>query len=233
MARILLPFLLVFAAGTSFQQPVSVQNVPSKLFPATVEISVKEKKDEEYFHVGTGWLYNDQTTVVTAKHVVDGFDDEVTDKEGKSKIQHFPYESIRITFSDGEKVVVTKVQMSKTWDVASLTFKTDKIREPLKLADKRGSIGDKLFGAGFPLDYKNPTLMVGYVTSYQIGDSGQFLGKEYMMTNAMFIPGHSGGPIVNESGDVIGMVDWIDQRSAALSFAVPVDTIQKAILEFK
>ena len=54
-----------------------------------------------------------------------------------------------------------------------------------------------------------------------------------MMTNAMFIPGHSGGPVVNENGDVIGMVDWIDQRSSALSFAVPVDTIQKALLEFK
>lgn len=231
MSRIIAPFLLFFVTGFCFNT-YPIQDIPTKLIPATVEISVKEKKDDSFIHSGTGWLYNNQTTVVTAKHVIDGFDDIVKKPDGSDEIKHTPYSAIRVTFSDGQQIVINNLIKSKKYDVAVLTFdiKTIKIkRKPLMFAIGRPKVGENLFGAGFPFDYEC-LLLTGCVTGYHTEKIGDFTG-EYLVTNAMFAPGNSGGPIVNAQGDVIGMVDWIDRRSPALSFAIPSDVIKKAIDE--
>lgn len=228
--KVLLPFVVMMTVNAGFYP--KVQDVPSKLIPATVEISVKEKKEDSFRHSGTGWLYNDQTTIITAKHVVDGFDDRIENKDKKFEIKHFPYIAIRVTFSDGQQIVIDKLKKSKSYDVAVLTLKSDNVkvkREPLTLVKKRAAVGETLYGAGFPEDY-NCLLMVGIVTGYQKVHSSLFT-EEYLVTNATFNPGNSGGPLVNTQGDVIGMVDWIDTRSSTFNFGLTVETIAKAIKE--
>jgi hypothetical protein len=61
---------------------INQDNVPISLLPATVEISVKKKKEDEFHHSGTGWLFN-PTAVITAKHVINGYEDSVKQKDGK------------------------------------------------------------------------------------------------------------------------------------------------------
>jgi len=232
MKRVFLPFLLMLTAGFGFNTTIPTQDVPSRLIPATVEISVKEKKDDSFSHAGTGWLYSDQMTIITAKHVTDGFDETVTKPDKSETIKHMPYAEIRITFNDGQQVVVAHIKESKTYDVAVLSLGSKNLkttRNPLTLANSREIIGDKLFGAGYPLDYEC-LLFTGYVTGYHKVAEGQFKG-EYMVTNATFNPGNSGGPIVNEKGEVIGMVDWVDRRSPVLNFALTPDVIASAISE--
>lgn len=233
MNRVFLPVLLLVAAGLGFNTLQTTQDIAPKLIQATVEISVKEKKDDLFSHVGTGWLYENQYTIVTAKHVVDGYEITVPKPGGKEEeTKHLPYSSIRITFSDGQQIVIDKLKTSKKYDVAVLTFdvqKNKKQREPLVFAASRPKVGENLFGAGFPYEYEC-LLLTGCVTGYHTEKDG-ILAGEYLVTNAMFAPGNSGGPIVNTQGNVIGMVDWIDRRSPAFSFAIPFDVIKKAIKE--
>lgn len=56
MNRVVLPVLLLVAAGLGFNTLQTTQDIAPKLIQATVEISVKEKKDDLFSHVGTGWL---------------------------------------------------------------------------------------------------------------------------------------------------------------------------------
>jgi len=233
MNRVVAPIVLFVVAGLNVDtSQVVVQDVVPKLLQATVEISVKEKKDDSFSHVGTGWLYKNQSTIVTAKHVVSGYEASIKNPDGEEETKHTPYNSIRITFSDGQQIVIDTLKESKTYDVAVLTFDAKKIkkqREPLVFAARRPKIGSNLFSAGFPFDY-GCLLLMGNVTGWYTEKEGVLAG-EYLVTNAMFAPGNSGGPVVNEQCDVIGMVDWIDMRSASLSFAIPSDAIQKAIKE--
>lgn len=232
MNRVFLPVLLCATVGLSFNTSQVSQSVIPKLFQATVEISVKEEKDDSFSHVGTGWLYENQSTIVTAKHVVDGYRTTIKTPDGKEEIKYLPYSSIRVTFSDGQQIVIENLKTSKKYDVAVLTFDTKQVknkREPLVFATSRPKIGENLFGAGFPFEYEC-LLLTGCVTGYHKEKDGALAG-EYLVTNAMFSPGNSGGPVVNMQGDVIGMVDWIDRRSSAFSFAIPSDVIKKAIKE--
>jgi len=213
---------------------INQDSAPISLLPATVEISVKLKKDEEFKHAGTGWLYS-PTEIVTAKHVIDGYDDIVEQKDGNSKIEHFEFDSVRVTFSNGKSAVVSSIKKDKTFDVAKLIVDSKDAQKdiaPLKLASEKAKVGERLFGAGFPYDYEC-LLLVGFVTGYHTETENIEMMGKYMVTNAMFAPGNSGGPLVNAKGEVIGIVDWIDRRSSALSFAVPVDVIKEALDKMK
>lgn len=230
MSRLITPVLLAIT-GLGFNIFSVTQDIAPKLFTATVEISVKEKKEDSFSHAGTGWLYENQT-IVTAKHVVDGYDTVVKKPNGKEESKQVPYSSIQITFNDGQKIIIDSLKESKKYDVALMTFDKKKLKgtkEPLVFATSRPKVGENLFGAGFPYDYEC-LLLAGYVTGWHVENKGELAG-EYLVTNAMFAPGNSGGPVVNTKGDVIGMVDWIDRRSAQFSFALPADVIQKAISE--
>lgn len=208
----------------------ALPDLPQKVITATVEISVQEKKEDAFMHAGTGWLYKDQSTIITAKHVIDGYDDIITKPDKSEEWKHMPYSSIRVTFSDGQQLIATNVKKSKSYDVAVLTLDVTKIkikRNPLLISKEREPIGNKLLGAGFPLEYEC-LLFFGHVTGYHKVLEGEFTG-EYMVTEAAFNPGNSGGPILNDKGEVIGMVDWVDRRSPAFNFAIPPDVIIKAI----
>jgi len=233
MSKTLVPLLFAMSASLGFNTAPKIDDPAYNLTASTVEISVKEEKDDDFRHSGTGWVYSSQYNIVTAKHVVDGWDSFTDGAKGEVIQKHLPYFAIRVTFSDGQQVIVSNTKLSKKYDVAYLTLESKKlnVKHPLlKLADKRAPQGTKLYGAGFPFNYEC-LLLYGNVTGYHKETSVPKLIGEYLVTNATFSPGNSGGALVNEQGEVIGMADWIDQRSTALSFALPVDTIQKALNE--
>ena len=106
----------------------ALPDLPQKVITATVEISVQEKKEDAFMHAGTGWLYKDQSTIITAKHVIDGYDDIITKPDKSEEWKHMPYSSIRVTFSDGQQLIATNVKKSKSYDVAVLTLDVTKIK---------------------------------------------------------------------------------------------------------
>jgi hypothetical protein len=79
---------------------------------------------------------------------------------------------------------------------------------PVAFADlSEMSAGDPVLAVGYPLDLEgSPTVTRGIFSAIRVL-GGQFTG-EWIQTDAAVNPGNSGGPLVNLSGEVVGMVTW-------------------------
>jgi len=83
--------------------------------------------------------------------------------------------------------------------------------------------GDKVYVAGFPFG------MPFTVTEGVISAPNQLMGeRNYIQTDAAVNPGNSGGPILNASGEVIGITTSKFNNADNMGFAVPVSTLTKA-----
>jgi S1-C subfamily serine protease len=88
-------------------------------------------------------------------------------------------------------------------------------------------IGSELYAIGAPAGEKlSSSVTHGVVSGYrEIG------GQKFIQTDASISPGNSGGPLLDKSGKVIGVVSWKIARPGfeGLSFGVAVDTLTKSL----
>ena len=92
-------------------------------------------------------------------------------------------------------------------------------------------VGDWVCAIGNPLGYEH-TLTVGVVS---------FLGRklfdrsldDYIQTDAAINFGNSGGPLINASGEVIGINAAISSRASNIGFAVPINTASANLAQLK
>jgi putative serine protease PepD len=159
--------------------------------------------------LGTGVIENAAGAVLTANHVVaDG-------------------SPITIIFADGTKSSATVASADPTTDIAVLTPAT--LPQPIVPATIGGSavVGAPVVAIGNPLGYTYSVSagVVSGVNRTAKTDSGQFSGL--IQFDASVNPGSSGGPLIDGSGDVIGIVvsiadpDGVD-AFAGIGFAVPI-----------
>ena len=108
--------------------------------------------------------------------------------------------------------------------------------------EKGGSarLGERVFVVGFPLSRlqaAGPTVVItsGIVSAKPFLAGTRFSTEEprpmtWIQTDTPFNPGNSGGPLVNERGEVIGIVSWklIGTTIDGLNMVLPID----AALEF-
>lgn len=127
-----------------------------------------------------------------------------------------------IILADNSEYYAYLVAVSENRDLALL--KLDGYRTPcLKLS--RGfasSTGSQVFAIGNPIKLHN-SVTAGVLSGYE-GD--------FLKTDAKIYPGNSGGPLVNESGEVLGINTFkrLTRNYEGLGFAIP---IQHALEEFE
>ena len=170
--------------------------------------------------VGTGVVILDSGIILTNIHVVDGAN------------------RISLTFSEGleSDAVVTGTRPED--DLAVLQAKTlpDDLQAATLQSTSGLSPGDHVTAVGFPFGI-GPSVSSGVVSG---------LGREFrspegkrVLTNliqfdAAANPGNSGGPLVNASGEVVGIVTGIlnptQQRVfVGIGFAVPIENAALAV----
>jgi S1-C subfamily serine protease len=150
---------------------------------------------------GAGVVIDDKGHVLTCDHVIDGL------------------EKVEVSFHDDPKLYRAKIlDRDKKLDLALLQIDVP----PPAVADIASvmdlSMGDEVFGMGSPR--KMGFSLSRGVVSY-VGRS--FDGTFYVQTDLAANSGSSGGPILNERGQLIGVASFILRGSQGLSFAVPVD----------
>jgi S1-C subfamily serine protease len=156
---------------------------------------------------GIAW---DEHTVVTAYHVVRGAEEV----------------SIGIGTEDGKKLVAKVTGRLRRSDLAVLTV--DASLTPIQKGDSDG-----LKAGQFVLALANPFASRTSVTSGIITGANRTIGgwwgmtiENAVITDARVNPGYSGGPLVDASGQLIGMnVAYFSKRG----IAVPVNTIAKVV----
>ena len=153
---------------------------------------------------GSGFLVSSDGYVMTARHVV-----------GEDKF-------VKIRWSDGLEGLGEIVRTDKPRDVALI--KADpRGRLPLGLRRTPAQPGDTVFAIGAPIDPK----LQNTVTRGVVSANNRIIdGFSFIQSDVTVDPGNSGGPLLDEQGQVLGFTD-LGMRTAdaptGLNFFVPID----------
>jgi putative serine protease PepD len=172
---------------------------------------------------GTGFVVAADGLIVTNQHVIAGASD-ITVKLGSGKQQR-----------------ATVVGQDRSSDLALLrVYVGARKLTPLKLADSGSvQIGDATFAIGNPFGLDR-TLTTGVIsaTKRNIQAPDGFAIDNVLQTDAALNPGNSGGPLLNDQGEVIGVNSQIESSAGngssqggntGIGFAVPSNTVRKVI----
>lgn len=84
-------------------------------------------------------------------------------------------------------------------------------------------IGERVVVIGSPLGLRG-TVTTGVVSA--IRDDSAGAGFKVIQTDASVNPGNSGGPLLNDRGQAIGVVTWKVRGSEGLNFAIPINYVR-------
>ena len=184
--------------------------VVERLREATVFIATHDLKTGELRTSGSGVLISQTGDIATAAHVVAGVGRlEVTLRSGRNAARRVPAEIVRV---------------DDALDLAWL--KVDAGRTPcLELADSGGLREmEGVVSAGFPLGSDLDTSGLGPAPSFRTGTvtslrRTRYGGLVWVEISSGAEEGSSGGPVVDRSGALLGLLTQIDGRATVM--AVP------------
>lgn len=166
---------------------------------------------------GSGFVWDDKGTIVTNFHVVDGA------------------RSLTVTFDDQQTFEAKIIGLEPRKDIAVLRIEAPAaLLVPIHVA-KGGQleVGQKTIAIGNPFGLDH-TLTTGVISAIgrQVQGAGGVTIRDMIQTDAAINPGNSGGPLLDSSGQLIGMNTMIYSKSgtsAGIGFAVPVSTISRIV----
>lgn len=143
---------------------------------------------------------------------------------------------ISVVFSEGTSDRGKLLAVDTMRDLALIEVSTEDFPE-MRLGDSdRVRIGEIVFAVGSPLGMTGTSVSMGVVSS--IGrtiideNSGIYL-DDLIQTDAAINPGNSGGPIVNCSGEAIGVATAIIPFAQGIGFAIPINSVKRFINSFE
>jgi S1-C subfamily serine protease len=173
---------------------------------------------------GSGFVVDEDGTILTNAHVVDGAD------------------SVTVSFEEGGKEIEAEVKgVDTSSDLAALKIDPSEVEDlaVLPLGDSsKLQVGDAVVAIGNPFGYSR-TVTTGIVSGLQreITAPDGFQISNVVQTDASINPGNSGGPLLDSQGRVIGINSQIatggGQGSVGIGFAVPVDTAKELLPQLK
>ncbi len=200
-------------APSASDAPLSVAEVYQTLLPSVVRIETSGKAAGTSMNqsaTGTGVIANADGTIITALHVVEGA------------------QQIKISYADGTDTTATVATADSKQDIAMLT--PAKLPATLVPAVLGGGtqVGDDVVAIG------NPLGLTATTTSGVVSGLDRVMSREGDGTIAGLIqfdaavnPGSSGGPLLNDRGQVVGIVIALANPTEAgtfigIGFAVPI-----------
>jgi len=168
--------------------------------------------------LGSGFVISDDGYILTNHHVISGAD-EVT-----------------VTLSDRREFEAEVIGSDEQYDVALLKIDADNLRwlRPGDSSSLQPGQWVVAIGSPFGLDH---SVTAGIVSA--VGRSNPFAGQQYVpfiQTDVAINRGNSGGPLLNTSGEVVGINSQIFSNSGGymgVSFAIPMDLAMNAVEQLK
>ena len=206
-------------AGNSFD----LRAVLASVEPAVVSINTRGIDPNNFFSVepqegaGTGIVVSSDGFIVTNNHVIANAT------------------SIKVTFPDKTTRTATLVGADPTADVALVRVTATGLASAQLGSSKDVQVGDSVVAIGNALALPGgPTVTTGIVSAIDRTINDQNVSLEGLLqTDAAINPGNSGGPLVNSSGEVVGMNTAIIQNTTGIGFAIAVDKIKPLVTQFK
>ena len=193
--------------------PLNNDQIISEVKPAVVYIETDDGS-------GSGMIYKTNSSyslVLTNAHVVEGFS------------------TAKVTISTGDTYTATVLGMNEIADVAVL--KINAIDLPTVAFGDSGSLsqGDPVFSLGYPFGLSDGAAFTNGIVSkvnLTLDD-----GTSFIENTAEIHPGNSGGPLVDQYGEVIGITtgSYTDQvvkdvqLGETIKLAIPINSVKGLI----
>jgi putative serine protease PepD len=215
--------LMIAAGGSITPAAGSIAAVAAAVQPSVVQLNVSGSQGEG---TGTGFVVSSDGYIVTNNHVVGDAGDSGT---------------IDVTFVDGSTATGKLVGANPGYDIAVVKVdRTDLTALTLGSSDAV-NVGDIAIAIGSPLGLQG-TVTSGIISALDrpvtAGGRGDLAYINAIQTDAAINPGNSGGPLVNASGEVIGVNSAIAtlgmgdaSGSIGLGFSIPIDTAKRIVDE--
>ena len=184
--------------------PASPADVMEHVLPSVVQVLTNEGS-------GSGFIVSDTGLVVTNRHVV----------EGSRRM------NVRLT--DGRQLRATIAELHSSLDLAYLEVTSSRVFTPIAIGDSDEiRVGERVIAIGFPLGSdlgSDPSITQGIISAKREG---------FLQTDASLNPGNSGGPLLDDLGNVIG-VNTAGIREAdgevitGINFAIPINDVRRSL----
>jgi serine protease Do len=175
--------------------------------PEGFEFNAPEGRMPGRAGVGSGVIVSDDGLVITNNHVVEGAD-EVT-----------------VELADGREFRAMEIKTDPDSDLAVVKLADARGLPVAKLGDSdKLEIGDWVIAIGNPFELET-TVSAGIISG-KGRELGSIRRAQFLQTDAAINPGNSGGPLVNLSGEVIGINTAIASNNGGyqgIGFAIPVN----------
>jgi serine protease Do len=161
---------------------------------------------------GSGVVINQDGTILTNNHVVDGANE------------------IIVTFSDKKELKAKVVGRDPKTDLAVIKLDGKGPFKAAPLGDSDAArVGEWVLAIGNPFGLSNT------VTSGIVSAKGRVIGAgpydDFIQTDAPINPGNSGGPLFNMKGEVIAINTAIIPNGQGIGFAIPINTAKGLLPE--
>jgi len=201
-----LPQNYAYAAPLITDEEVNI-TVYERINPAIVAIDAEL---EDGVSAGTGCIVSSDGVILTGSHVIDGC------------------KSVEVTMYNGQTYKAQVISMmGKNKDLALLKITPKKPLQTIKFGDsEKIKVGQKVLAIG------NPFGFTGTLTQGIISRIDRTKGR--IQTDAAINPGCSGGPLLNSSGEVIGINQSIynpdnNISNIGIGFAIPINDAKQFI----
>jgi S1-C subfamily serine protease len=183
-----------------------------KEFSNRITQSVVTVSHEDGF--GSGCIISKEGHILTNYHVVEGHD------------------HVKVKLSFGITLDATVLRTNPDYDMALLIMNGSEFA-PLSIGNSDSCyIGESVFAVGTPSAMElNQTMTKGIISGRR-----SFDGHEYFQTDVSINKGNSGGPLIDDDGEVIGMVTskMIGRGIEGIGFAIPINNVlERLVIDLK
>ncbi len=181
----------------------------------------EDQEPEENGATASGFIIDSTGYIVTNHHVVDNA------------------KSIKVTLNDQREFEARVVGLDDQSDLALLKIEATNLPVVKLGSSEKLKVGEWVLAIGSPfgLQYSVAAGIVSYIgRSLPTGKSPNNGYVSYIQTDVAINPGHSGGPLLNLAGEVVGINSQIFTNSGGsigLSFAIPVDVAKNVVTQLR
>ncbi|NEO17581.1 MULTISPECIES: HhoA/HhoB/HtrA family serine endopeptidase [Moorena] len=160
---------------------------------------------------GSGFIIDNSGILLTNAHVVENAD------------------KVTVTLKDGRKFDGQVKGVDEFTDLAVVKINGTSLPIASLGDSSQVQVGDWAIAVGNPLGLDN-TVTLGIVST--IGRSSAQAGipdkrLDFIQTDAAINPGNSGGPLLNATGEVIGINTAIRANAMGIGFAIPINKVKE------
>ena len=210
--------------GTLIQTSPTVESAAKKVLPSVVSITSQDKVQGFFGGTynqtggGSGFVVRKDGLIVTNKHVVSSTTATYT-----------------VTISTGKTYPAQVVSRDPVADLALIKINASNLIVVTLGDSGKLSLGQNVVAIGNTLGEYQNTVTTGVISGLNrtitAGDgygSSETLSN-VIQTDAAINPGNSGGPLINLSGEVVGINTAVDSQGQSVGFAIPINSVKSQI----